>query len=363
MRCVVASVPGKLILMGEHAAVYGRPALVAAVGLRATVKATVDAAASGDAGVILDLPGLGVRAGAGWPELAAYALRARAAWQRYAERPSAERFRAVSSGDPAHLVRIALGEAAGEVGSDRLPPLALEIRSDLPVGSGFGSSAAVAVGILAACLTALGAEPDVSTLDRLALEVERRQHGTPSGVDHNTVLRGGVLKVTREPRGGLAVEPVEVAAATLERFTVVHTGTPAQSTGEVVATVRDRRDRDPASFERLLDRMAADVVSFARSLSEESPDWRHLAELMEDYESCLEEIGVVPPSVRRAIELARQEGVAAKVSGAGGLSDAGAGSLLVMTDGSGGLPAAFAPYTAYPVRLGAPGLELEVLPT
>lgn len=354
MHAVVASVPGKLILMGEHAVVYGRPALVAAVGSRAEVRA----ARRGGSGVLLDLPDLGYRATAEWPELSAYAERARAAWRAYSERPTAESFLAVSTGDPAHLVRVALGEAAGELGASRLPALSLEVRSDLPIGSGFGSSAAIAVGVLAAVLTLLDGEPGEERLDRLALEVERRQHGTPSGADHHTVLRGGVLAIHRRGRD-LTVKPVQVPSRTLERFTVVHTGIPAETTGEVVATVRERRRRDRDSFERLLDRMAENVVSFARLLADGQPDWCRMADLIHDYEACLEEIGVVPPAVRAALERARAEGVAGKVSGAGGLSDAGAGSLLVMTGESQELPEALTAYTAFPVKLGAPGLVLE----
>ncbi len=342
--------------MGEHAAVYGRPALVAAIGLRATVRAT----RSGDAGVLLDLPDLGYRATVDWRDLIAYAERARSAWERYVERPTPQGFAVLAGGDPAHLARIALGEAAGELGGDRLEPLTLEVRSELPVGSGFGSSAAIAVGILAACLTLLDREPSLSVLDRLALEVERRQHGTPSGVDHNTVIRGGVLMARRDASGGLVLEPLAVPAGTLERFTVLHTGAPAETTGEVVAAVRGRRDRDPESFERLLDRMGANVVSFAERLAEAPADEPRLAELIDDYEACLERLGVVPPSVRAALERARAAGCAVKVSGAGGLSDPAAGSLLVMRGAPDRLPAALDPYQTFPVALGVRGLEIEV---
>ncbi len=356
MRSVVARVPGKLILMGEHAAVYGRPALVAAIGLRASVRAT----GGGDSGVRIDLPDLDFRATAEWRELIAYAERARSDWRRYSDDPSPDRFGKLSTGDAGHLVRVALGEAARELDPAQLRPMTLEVRSDLPVGSGFGSSAAVAVGVLAAALTLLDRQPSATTLDRLALEVERRQHGTPSGVDHNTVLRGGVLTVERDGEGGLVIESVDVRRSTLERFTVAHTGEPRETTGEVVAAVRDRRRQDPAAFERLLDRMGANVVSFARRLADERPDWSRLAELMNDYEECLEEIGVVPPSVRSALRAARAAGVAAKVSGAGGLSDPGAGSLLILKSESGSLPPALASYRSHPVRLGAPGLHIEV---
>ncbi len=356
-RTAVATVPGKLILMGEHAAVYGRPALVASVGLRARVSARrID----GDR-VRLQLHDLDHRATLSWVDLIDYASRARRAWEEYAREPGPQGFGALATDDPAHLVKVALGEAASELGSNRLPGLVVEVRSELPVGSGFGSSAAIAVGVLASTLNALDAPFDLSTLDRLALEVERRQHGTPSGADHSTVLRGGVLELTRDDRGALSIRPVAAVDGALERFCVLHTGAPAESTGQVVATVRELRSRDRQGFESLLDRMTANVVSFAGQLSKSSPDWARIAEAMIDYQECLEAIGVVPPDVRRVLAGARAAGFAAKISGAGGLSNAGAGSLLVLrNDVDQELPTVLSPYTHYPVPLGVPGLSVEV---
>ena len=356
-RAALASVPGKLILMGEHAAVYGRPALVAAVGLRASVRVRpIDGRQ-----VRLELRDLDHRATVSWPDLIDYATRARVAWEEYDRRPEPGGFGALAAEDPAHLVKIALGEAAGELGTDSAPGLEVEVRSELPVGSGFGSSAAIAVGVLAATLTALDGSQERSTLDRLALEVERRQHGTPSGADHNTVLRGGVLELRRAPEGTLTVRPVAAAERALGRFAVLHSGEPAESTGAMVAAVRELRRRDPAGFERLLDRMTANVVSFAGQLVERAPDWQRIAEAMVDYQECLEAIGVVPRDVRRALAGARAAGFAAKVSGAGGLSAAGAGSLLVLrAEGGEELPPVLSAYTRYRVALGVPGLSVEV---
>jgi mevalonate kinase len=359
----VARVPGKLILMGEHAVVYGRPALVATVGLRVTVQATREPE-SGAPGVLLDLRDLEHRERALWPDLVDYADRARRAWERYSENPSPERFADVETGDPAHLVKVALGElaceAAGRGTAGALPPVSLRIESELPLGSGFGSSAATAVGVLAAGMALLGGATDLPTLDRLALEVERRQHGMPSGADHNTVLRGGVLQILRDSSGALTLEPVQVSRETLERFSIFHTGAPAESTGEVVAAVRQRRSEDPATFERLLDRMGGSVVAFTDELTRPRPDATRLAELVRDYERCLERLGVVPESVRQRLTEAAAQGVIGKISGAGSLSEGGAGSLLVFGEMLGGAPAALSNYTPYPARLGVPGLELEV---
>ena len=83
-RPVEVSAPGKLILMGEHAAVYGRPALIAALDLRLTARLSP---LPGEE-VRLDLPGLGHAESTSWRDLRAYARAARERWSRYAERPA-----------------------------------------------------------------------------------------------------------------------------------------------------------------------------------------------------------------------------------------------------------------------------------
>ena len=139
----VVSVPGKLILMGEHAAVYGRPALVAAADPRA--RAEVVAA---ETGVSIELPDFNQNLETSWAEIESHAAGLRDAWQRYAEDPTPERFRAVRSGDAASLVMVALGEIAAELPATERPPIRVRVESSLPVGSGFGSSAATAVAVI-----------------------------------------------------------------------------------------------------------------------------------------------------------------------------------------------------------------------
>lgn len=359
---VVATAPGKLILMGEHAVVYGRPALVAALGLRVRVRLS-----AGDApGVELALPDVGVEGRVGWREAAEHARRVRGAWEAYAAQPTPERFARVGAGDPAHLVKTALGELLREVaerettGAGEPPPTRLRIASELPVGSGFGSSAATAVAVVAAGLEWLGRSWSVETVDRLALEVERRQHGSPSGADHATVLRGGVLRVVRGADGALRITPLRVPPATLERFAVFHTGVPAETTGQVVAAVRSRWQARPRDFEGLLDRMGDAVADFADELAAPAADADRIAELIRAYELCLEELGVVPASLRAELGGAAANGVVAKISGAGSLTEGGAGSLLVFRRSPGApTPAAFARFAAYPAELGVSGLEVE----
>ncbi len=355
----VASAPGKLILMGEHAAVYGSPAVVAAVGLRVRARA---APGRGPA-VRLDLASLGHAESTDWPSIVDYARGARERWRRYAAEPGPESFRRARGGDPAHVVKTALGELAEDLGLEAPPGLELRVESELPPGSGFGSSAATAVAVLAAVGAFLGADEDRGRIERLALEVERRQHGSASGVDHRTVLRGGVLRFDPGPSGRLEGSRLEMGGRGLAGFEVFHTGAPAESTGEVVAEVRRRRQADEGRFAEVFDRMGKLVERFASELAADPAaprDPERLAALVRAYEACLERLGVVPESLRRTIRRLEQRGVAAKISGAGSLSEGGAGCLLTY-DGAAppGPRPELAAFTPYPAALGVEGLRVE----
>jgi mevalonate kinase len=363
-RPVEVSAPGKLILMGEHAAVYGRPALVAAIDLRLTAR--LFPLPSEEIGEVrLDLPGLGHREDTSWSALRAYARAARERWTRYAERPAPAAFREVRGEDPAHVVKIALGEAAealfdqtGGLGGARL-----QIESGLPVGSGFGSSAATATAVVAAVLAfaAPGEAPDPERIARLALEVERRQHGLPSGVDGATVLQGGVLWARRRESGELEAERIEVRSGLLGRLRVYDTGTPAEPTGAVVAAVRALSERDPGRHERTLDRMEAATRALRTELERASGDPDQPLHLIREHEACLEDLSVVPGEVRALVRRVEAAGGAAKISGAGSLAGPGAGSLLVYHPD----PERVArweflrPFPFHPVHLGAPGFHRE----
>jgi len=357
---VSISTPGKLILMGEHAAVYGRPALVAAIDRRLTARFS---AAPRD--VRLELPGLGHAEETSWPAILGYARDARRRWDEYAREPGSEAFGRVRGEDPAHVVKVALGEAAAALGGKGgRPALTLRVDSELPIGSGFGSSAALAVAVIGGALLALGPAADAAdpaTVERLALEVERRQHGQPSGVDGATVVHGGVVWARRLGADRLEREPVAVRSPLLSRLHVFDTGTPPESTGAVVAAVRDRRDRDPGRHERLLDRMEAATRAFREELARELDESDQIVRLLQEQEACLEELGVVPLPIREVVRRVEAEGGAAKISGAGSLSGPGAGSLLVYHSDRERVAGwkFLRPFRFHSVQLGAPGFRRE----
>ncbi len=389
------SVPGKVILLGEHAAVYGRPAVVAAVDRRLEVEARLVldrdrpgnagvspapgnagilpasvSPASGHPGIVLDLPDIGVTEAHAWPKVEEFASRARQRWRAF-EAGKAP-FRA--DRDRSALVRIAVGEALASLAPAaaarlREQSLELRLRSAIPVGAGLGSSAAAAVGVVAAVRAVTGAfrratpdaddlaATDLAAIESAALKVERRQHGFPSGIDSGTVLRGGVLLVRREG-GELRFDDLPRPAWLRRHIAIVDSGAPEQTTGAVVASVRLRYERDPDRVSAVFDRMETAVDEFRAALASGRKRRAEAAITAAHY--ALVDLGVVPPAIAGRIASVEAAGGMAKISGAGALEGESAGALVCMLGGRDpGTVEALSDLQQVDAPLGAEGLRFE----
>ena len=354
IREVAVSAPGTTILMGEHAAVYGHPALVAALDLRMTVAVRARSGAE----VHLDMPALGWAGDVSWDEVLSLAERRRASWTDAFERGDGTGFTPIRA--PHELALLAIAEAAAPAGPRARPGLAVRIDSDIPPGSGCGSSAALSVAIVGALLRALGAPHDDATIARRALAVERQQHGRPSGIDVEAVLRGGVLWCRRSADGTTVRDELSLPPGRLSPFRLFHSGAPAETTGEMVAWVRGVDKRDPLVVRDAL--AAIDVASHELLRALEEGTAEALVPLVRGCEAGLESLGVVPAHVAADFRAIERAGGAAKISGAGGRTGAGAGLVLVVHPDAAWHdrfvpPAGWSPVSA---ALGAPGLREEV---
>jgi mevalonate kinase len=308
--------PGKVILFGEHAVVYGRPALAVPV-TQVWAEAIVEPAAAG-AGVTIHAADLG-------EELA---------------------LRAAPADHPlAAAVRLALAHlntaGAGLVTVPPEPDWRITVRSTIPIASGMGSGAAVSAAIVRAvaeaanrklqianlqiCKSANGeyAMPGTAghavrntqyalppaTLSALIYEVERLHHGTPSGID-NTVIAFGqpVYFVRGQPPQPFAIgRPFTLAIAD----TGIHSPTRI-----AVGDVRRAWEREPARFEALFDRVAAVVAAARTAIAAGQPG--QLGPLMDENHTVLQAIGVSCPELDALVAAARSAGaLGAKLSGAG----------------------------------------------
>ncbi len=349
------SVPAKLILIGEHAVVYGHPALVAAVEPRLHVRVR-----RGRPGVRLDLPDLRIDRRLDWSEIGDATERARERWTAFRADPTPAAYDGLRGSDPAAVVVAALGEAAAVAPPDSSEGLDLRVRSGIPAGAGFGSSAATAVGVVAAYLRHRLRPWDRDEIAALALQVERFQHGTPSGVDHATVLHGGIVHAVRRD-DALEIRPFSLRSHLAERLAVFDTGTPLDPTGAVVAAVRERRAQAPGRIGVTMARMERLTEDLERLLAAERDDPQAVNALLVEAERCLEHLGVVPDAVRAVVERVERQGGAAKISGAGALRGDAAGCLLVHHPQPGAIESwkFLHAFRRVPLRIGAEGLREE----
>jgi mevalonate kinase len=328
------SAPGKTILFGEHAAVYGHPALVTALDHRMTV--TARRSASLERGTVrLEIP----------------------AW-RIAKTAASTQAPATVR-EPGDLALLAIAIATADLGS-KLAGFHLRIESTIPSGSGFGSSAALAVAVVAACRSAFEGDLSPDEIARLALEVERLQHGRASGVDVQAVLRGGALWCRRSESGALECEELPDSVH-LGAFRLFHSGAPNETTGEMVDAVRGLKDREPVRAHEAFESIEA-ATREGRAALIGGGDGATLVPIVRRAEAALEALDVVPRSVLGEIRAIEAEGGAAKISGAGGRSGPGAGLVLVVHPDP-AWHARFQPpagWIADHVRLGAEGLRTEV---
>ncbi len=268
-----ASASGKVILLGEHAVVYGRPAIAIPLSrLRATATLTphpgpfhIQAPAVGIDAPLSDLP-------------------------------------------PDHpLARIVYLTA--EHIRRPLPDALLRIESDIPVASGLGSGAAVSTAIVRALAAWYSVPADPPAVSALVYEVERIHHGTPSGIDNTVIAYERPVYFVR----GQTPEPLPVGAVL--HLLVADSGIPSR-TREVVGDVRRHWEAEPTRYEMLFDRVAEEVEKAREAIAR--GDAQALGKRMDANHELLREIGVSAPALDRLVEAARRAGaLGAKLSGAG----------------------------------------------
>jgi mevalonate kinase len=316
--------PAKLIVMGEHAVVYRRPALIATIDLWLRVHLETRS----DPGVRLRLHDLEYEETTEWAAIRSYAEAVRTRWEDYRASPDADSFAHLRSDDPAHLVKVALGEAARRWSDVDSTGIAVSVRSQQPIGAGFGSSAALASALVYGLATLHDLDRSYDALYPAVLDVERRQHGTPSGVDPAAMLRGGLLWADAASDDGspTSIDPSSTFPETLQ---VYYTGSPNESTGTVVDAVRSRREDDSGAFDDTLDRMGAATHTVYEAFVRGDRSPSAFREAIRQFEGGLETLGVVPSPIQDLIRFIENKGGAAKISGAGALTGPAAGPLLV----------------------------------
>jgi mevalonate kinase len=215
-----ASAPGKIILFGEHAVVYGQPALAVPV-TQVQAEVRIDKIFS---------PGIRINA------------------------PNIQLNEKLDALAPSHPLAATVRNTLAALEVDSLSNVAILIRSTIPVASGLGSGAAVSVAIIRALAQQVKKELSDEQVSALAFETEKLYHGTPSGIDNTVITYGKSVYFVKG-------QPIELLRVK-KPFTIVigDTGIPA-STKEAVRDVRMHQHKNPERYETLF----AAIGSIART--------------------------------------------------------------------------------------------------
>ncbi|MFN8411668.1 MAG: mevalonate kinase [Anaerolineales bacterium] len=270
-----ASAPGKIILFGEHAVVYNRPALAVPV---TQVQVDVEVLDSSATGIWIHAPIIGLHA-----ELKTL--------------PSD------------HALGSVILKVLQFLNIPNPPALEIKISSTIPVAAGLGSGAAVSVALIRGLTTYLDRPMMSSQINDLVFEIEKLHHGTPSGID-NTVI------TFSKPVYFIKGRPIETFTVG-KPFTIIiaDTGVPAP-TKESVGDVRRLWLRETTKFENIFNEIAQISLIARRSI--ESGQTEHLGELMDHNHALHQELTVSSPELDTLVESARKAGaLGAKLSGGG----------------------------------------------
>jgi mevalonate kinase len=278
MPAFSASAPGKVILFGEHAVVYGRPAIAVPV-LQVRAKVIVSMDPRSPAGLVkLQAPNIGLET-------------------------------TLNDLPENHPLAAALRKAASAMKLSHIPACTIKVTSTIPIAGGMGSGAAVSVAILRAFSASLGHPLNDEQVSQLAYEVEVIHHGTPSGIDNTVITYAKPVYFVK----GKAIETLLVKTP----FSLVIGDTGVQSpTSSVVRDVHMAWEAEQAQFDLLFD-TAGEIAAAARQ-SIESGSVEKLGPLMDENQALLHKMGVSSPELDRLIETAHSAGaLGAKLSGAG----------------------------------------------
>ncbi len=274
-----ASAPGKVILIGEHAVVYGFPAIALPVlDLETRVLVEDISGRAPDGFIQIDAPDINLHSD----------------------------IQSLPTDNP-----LSLAIRGTLIFMDILnpPAMRLQIDSSIPVAAGLGSGAAVSVAIIRALAGFFKHKLPQDIISGLAYEVEKKHHGHPSGIDNTVITYMQPIYFQRE-------KPFEILPPCQPLTLVIADSGIASPTARAVAGVKERRDRDPIRFQSYFEEIGA-VAARAREILLKGP-LMEIGPLMNRNHELLCEIGVSCPELDRLVQAARDAGAAgAKLSGGG----------------------------------------------
>lgn len=317
-KIIRVSAPGKLILLGEHSVVYGKPAIIASVARRCFITLTPHEAKK---------------------------------IKILSENPD----------QPLDYPEFIISQTLEFFKKKLSTGFTLSINSEIPVGGGMGSSAALAISIAGAVSLFLGEKFDKEKINNIAYLSEQKKHGNPSGADNSASCYGGLLWFRKETPDLKIISqpPFNISEEITKNLFTIFTGTPKESTKEMVGMVGELYKKHQEFTRSIFDSQELLTRQLLSALK--NKDSEAIKNCIERGEKNLERLDVVSPVVKSFIRKIEKKGGAAKICGAGGKTK-GSGVILAYHQNINELEklAIAQKFTFSPVQLGSEGVRIEL---
>lgn len=309
MKRYKVSAPGKLHLLGEHAIVYNKPAILTAVGKRCFIEIS----SRDDEKIKISSTNFKKDLTLSFEEATQKFNKAQEDWDKYDTNNDIPLLKSITK-DPLDYPFIIVGQFIKYYELDSLSGFDLVIDSEVPVGAGMGSSGALSASMIGALSLFAGKPWDKKIINDIAFLCEKKKHGKPSGGDNSTSCFGGLVWFKKDE--GLKPLDADLPKDVSNNFYIINTGTPFETTGEMVSLVRGLVEKDPESTNATLDdqeRLVHDLLPALKNAKHEE-----IIEIIRKGEANLEKLGVVSDYAKEIIRSIEESGGAAKICGAGG---------------------------------------------
>lgn len=274
MKKIVYSAPGKVIISGEHAVVYGKPALVCAIDKRLTISIS--------------------------PSKKSFPLDS---GMTVVEKVVKEFLKQKKIFTPPHTYHYS-------------------IESSIPIGRGLGSSAALSSAACAALLELYtGQEWSLEEINNCAYKAEQVFHANPSGVDNTSAVFGGLIYYRKEFEFLKTISSLSftISPQIENNLFLIDSGKPEETTAQMVKNVKELYNRKKGITEKTLLDIEKVTKRFVFSIAEN--DSVSFQKNIKDNQRELEELGVVSQRTKQLLKTVEHFG-SGKVTGAGGVAGA-----------------------------------------
>lgn len=299
IKTLTARAPAKLIISGEHAVLYGQPALAMAVDRYITTTTSWYSSAHVHF-KLLDLS---------YAKTYTYM-----ALRRLAKKLQAD-YKNSALKRPFELLQYAVSSLLDYLHVVLPKGIEITVASTIPIGCGMGSSAAAVISTLYSITNFLQFNLTQAEYLTFSRQIENLQHGKSSGLDLHLVTHGGCLRF----HNGSTL-PIRMPQMPMY---IVNTGKPLSTTGDCVAKASEVFASNPGLAEEFgvvtnaIDKAIAETDLYSFNLG------------IKANHALLSKIGVVPERVANFIQEIENSGAVAKISGAGAVIGENAGITLV----------------------------------